>query len=137
MDDYGDGLATGDLDGPEQVAVLVRRFYAAVDKDDLLGPMFNEVAQVDWPEHLVKLTAFWSRALFGIPGYHGNPFRAHLLVHSRRPFTPAHFERWLELFRQTLDRGWQGPKADQASELARKVAGVHSHQLVDKEEFST
>lgn len=37
-----------------------------VDGDDLLGPVFNEVAQVNWPEHLAKLTAFWCRALFGI-----------------------------------------------------------------------
>lgn len=43
---------------------------------DVLGPMFNEVAQVDWPEHLSKLTAFWCRALFGMADYQGNPFRA-------------------------------------------------------------
>ena len=44
---------------------MVRRFYAEVTADDLLGPMFNDVAQVDWSEHLPKLTAFWCRALLG------------------------------------------------------------------------
>lgn len=110
-----------DLDDPSEVAELVRCFYAKVDVDDLLGPMFHEVAGVDWPEHLVKLTAFWCRALFGIPGYRGNPFRAHALVHARRSFTVEHFERWLTLFAQTLEDGWQGPKADQAIDVARKV----------------
>ena len=43
---------TGDLDTPEEIAELVRRFYADVTQDDLLGPMFNEVARVDWSEHL-------------------------------------------------------------------------------------
>lgn len=119
-----------DLDDPSEVAELVRCFYAKVDVDDLLGPMFHEVAGVDWPEHLVKLTAFWCRALFGIPGYRGNPFRAHALVHARRSFTVEHFERWLTLFAQTLEDGWQGPKADQAIDVARKVAQVHAHQLV-------
>lgn len=122
-----------DLDDPGQVAELVRLFYAQVDVDDLLGPMFNDVAQVDWPEHLQKLTAFWCRALFGIPGYQGNPFRAHALVDARRSFTLAHFDRWLLLFSRTLDEGWQGPTADQARELAHRVARVHAHQLVGEE----
>ena len=37
-----------DLDGPEEVSEMVRRFYQGVAQDDLLGPMFNDVAQVDW-----------------------------------------------------------------------------------------
>src|SRR5690606_25582452 len=82
-----------DLDEPGDVAELVRRFYADVAQDDLLGPLFNDVARVDWSEHLPKLTAFWCRALFGIEGYVGNPFRAHLEVHARSPFTLAHFHR--------------------------------------------
>ena len=120
---------TRDLE-PGDVAALVRQFYADVAQDDLLGPMFNDVAQVDWPEHLPKLTAFWSRALFGVPGYAGNPFRAHQQVHAREPFTLAHFSRWLDLFEETLDAGWAGPNADRAKELAGNVARVHAGQLV-------
>ena len=121
---------TGDLDSPEEIAEMVRRFYADVAMDDLLGPMFNDVAQVDWSEHLPKLTAFWCRALLDLPGYAGNPFRAHALVHDRRPFTSAHFERWLSLFHETLDLGWVGTNADRAHQLADNVARVHSHQLI-------
>lgn len=111
---------------------MVRRFYADVAMDDLLGPMFNDVAQVDWSEHLPKLTAFWSRALLGHQGYAGNPFRAHAEVHQQQPFTRAHFERWLSLFHETLDLGWVGPNADRASELARNVARVHGDQLLGR-----
>ena len=60
-----------DLDSPEEIAEMVRRFYQDVAQDDLLGPMFNDVAQVDWAEHLPKLAAFWCRALLGLPGYQG------------------------------------------------------------------
>lgn len=120
---------TGDLDTPGEIAELVRRFYADVTQDDLLGPMFNGVARVDWSEHLPKLTAFWSRALLGIPGYQGNPFRAHLLVHAQREFTPTHFERWLALFHETIELGWTGPNARRALDIADNVARVHSHQL--------
>jgi hemoglobin len=121
---------TRDLDDPDQIAELVRRFYGDVAQDDLLGPMFNDVAQVDWSEHLPKLTAFWCRALLGLPGYAGNPFRAHVLVHAKRPFTPAHFERWLGLFHETLELGWTGPFADRAGEVADNVARVHSQQII-------
>jgi hemoglobin len=133
IDQDGTELRRRDLDDPGEVAEMVRRFYGKVDHDELLGPVFNEVAQVDWPEHLAKLTAFWCRALFAQSGYQGNPFRAHALVHDRRPFTSAHFERWLTLFSQTLDHGWSGPGADRARQLAHKVAKVHAHQLVEKE----
>jgi hemoglobin len=119
-----------DLDDPAEIAEMVRRFYADVAQDDLLGPMFNDVARVDWSEHLPKLTAFWCRALLSMPGYQGNPYRSHQLVHARRAFTRAHFERWLDLFHETLDGGWAGPKVEQARALARKVALVHSKQII-------
>ena len=121
---------TRDLDTPDEIAEMVRRFYADVAQDDLLGPIFNDVAQVDWSEHLPKLTAFWCRALLGLPGYQGNPFRAHALVHARQAFTAADFERWLSLFTETLELGWRGPLADRAREFAERVAYVHSQQLI-------
>lgn len=121
---------TDDLDSPGQIAEMVRRFYADVAMDDLLGPVFEQVAQVDWSEHLPKLTAFWCRALLGQPGYSGNPFRAHAEVHHRQPFTAAHFERWLGLFTETLELGWVGPNTDRALALAHQVARVHREHLL-------
>jgi len=121
-----------DLDRPEEIAELVRRFYADVAQDDLLGPVFEDVAGVDWSEHLPKLTAFWSRALLGEVGYAGNPYRAHALVHAREPLTAAHFERWLSLFADTIS-AWSGPNTDRALELVADVARVHSRQLVGEE----
>lgn len=121
---------TRDLDSPEEIAEMVRRFYADVAMDDLLGPIFNDVAQVDWSAHLPKLTAFWCRVILSLPGYSGNPFRAHADVHERRSFTTAHFERWLDLFEETLELGWVGPNAARARQLAHDVARVHHDHLV-------
>lgn len=120
----------GDLDSPGEVAELVRRFYADVAQDELLGPIFNDVANVDWSEHLPKLTAFWCRALFDTPGYAGNPFRAHQRINARATFTRAHFERWLDLFYETVELGWIGPNAQRVKQLASRVARVHSQQLI-------
>ena len=109
---------------------MVRRFYQDVAQDDLLGPIFNDVAKVDWVEHLPKLTAFWCRALLGIEGYSGNPFRAHSLINDQAPFAAAHFERWLDLFHDAVELGWTGPNAQRALELAHNVARVHAGQLI-------
>jgi hemoglobin len=120
---------TRDLDSPEEIAEMVRRFYQDVAQDDLLGPVFNDVAGVDWSEHLPKITAFWCRMLLGQHGYDGNPLAAHRRIHALEPFTAAHFVRWLELFHETLEMGWEGPQVDQAKALAARVARLHSQQL--------
>ena len=111
---------------------MVRRFYQDVAQDDLLGPIFNDVAAVDWAEHLPKLTRFWCRALLGIESYQGNPFRSHAAINDQSPFTPAHFERWLQLFGDALELGWVGPNTERALALARNVAAVHSSRLVGR-----
>ena len=121
---------TRDLDTPEEIAEMVRRFYQDVAQDDLLGPLFNDVAQVEWSEHLPKLTMFWCRALLGLEGYVGNPYRSHARINERSPFTMEHFERWLQLFHDAVELGWVGPNVDRALELAHNVARVHSGQLI-------
>ena len=118
-----------DLDDPSEVAEMVRRFYRDVAQDDVLGPMFNDVARVDWSEHLPKLTAFWCRLLLGMPGYAGSPLRAHELIHAKRAFTSEQFERWLELFDEAVDLGWTGPNAEKAKAFAIRVADVHARYL--------
>jgi hemoglobin len=112
---------------------MVRRFYSDVAQDDLLGPMFSNVARVDWSEHLPKLTDFWCRHLFGLPGYAGNPLRVHQLIHAKSAFTAEHFERWLDLFFETVDLGWTGANAEKAKAFAVRVARVHGRQLIGQD----
>lgn len=121
-----------DLDSPTEIGEMVRRFYQDVAQDDLLGPLFNDVARVDWSEHLPKLTAFWCRALLGIDGYTGNPFRSHSMVNREAPLTEAHFQRWLDLFHDAVELGWTGPNAQRALTLAHDVARVHGEQLIGR-----
>ncbi len=108
---------------------MVRRFYADVAQDDVLGTLFNDVAKVDWSEYLPKLADFWCRALLDLPGYAGNPLRAHARMHEKRAFTAVHFERWLSLFHDTVELGWIGPRAERAGQLADRVARVHRQHL--------
>jgi hemoglobin len=77
---------------------LVRGFYGRVREDALLGPIFQGVVGEDWEPHLAKLCDFWSSVALGSGRYKGTPMQAHLAIAG---LTPAHFEHWLSLFRQT------------------------------------
>ena len=76
---------------------LVHRFYAKVRRDPEIGPIFSD-AVADWDEHLAKLTDFWSSVMLTSGRYKGNPVVAHA---RQKRIVPAHFERWLALFRET------------------------------------
>ena len=57
-----------DLSSRADVERLVDAFYVRVRDDRQLGPIFNDVARVDWAVHLPKMYAFWDAVLFGTPG---------------------------------------------------------------------
>ena len=82
----------------EQLEKLVDRFYAKVRADEVLGPVFNS-AIADWPEHLEKLTAFWSSVMLTSGRYKGQPMVAHMK--HKASIEPAMFDRWLDLWRET------------------------------------
>ncbi len=92
----------GEIEGVDEagLARLVDRFYAAVRADDLIGPVFNE-AIGDWPDHLEKLTAFWSSLMLTSGRYKGTPMAAHLRHRAR--ITPPMFDRWLALWREATE----------------------------------
>lgn len=118
----------GDLSDRIEISAFVRRFYAMVAQDDLLRPMFEDTAHVDWGTHIDKLTDFWCRSLLKQAGYEGNPYSKHKRVHERSPFTHAHFERWLDLFHEAIV-SWEGPLVEHAKRTVLLVAEVHSHQI--------
>ncbi|MEM9091852.1 MAG: group III truncated hemoglobin [Cyanobacteria bacterium P01_F01_bin.53] len=126
-----------DLDNPEKIAALVKTFYARVAEDDLLGPIFIEHATVDWDEHTQKLTAFWCAiafgTTFGASGYHGSPVRKHSAISAVTPFKVEHFTRWVQLFHNTIDRGWSGPYVDFIKSRAVTIAKAQSRNVLNAE----
>lgn len=84
----------------EALGIVVERFYARVRVDPLLGPIF-EGAVHDWPEHLARLTNFWSSVMLTSGRYKGRPLPAHL-KHADL-ITAEAFERWLGLWKMVTD----------------------------------
>jgi hemoglobin len=83
----------------ESIAVLVNTFYSRVRQDETLGPVFERVIGGEWEPHLEKMRAFWSSLTLASGRYKGNPMMAHLMLMPR--IGAEHFERWLELWRET------------------------------------
>lgn len=88
---------TADTLDEEHIASLVDHFYDKVQADDLIGPVFNAIV-TNWDEHKRLLTRFWCSVALRAGTYRGNP----MSQHKPLPIGPEHFERWLELWRQTV-----------------------------------
>jgi hemoglobin len=83
----------------EQIAALVDTFYTRVRQDATLGPVFEKAIGGEWEPHLERMRAFWSSLLLASGRYKGNPMIKHLMLLPR--IGRQHFERWLNLWRQT------------------------------------
>lgn len=117
------------LDSPEAIRLLVNSFYDKVRVDPLIGPVFTDVAQVDWSSHLPKMYAFWESIILGNNAYEGHPFRPHLLVNEKHTLHVEHFDRWLQLFSSTLHEQFTGETAEQVRQRAVQIALVWSQKL--------
>ncbi|WP_299309649.1 group III truncated hemoglobin [uncultured Croceicoccus sp.] len=103
----------------EGLGHLVEAFYARVRADEELGPIFNDAIS-DWPEHLGKLTDFWSSVMLTTGRYKGQPVPAHMKHRSK--ITPALFERWLGLWAETTDAIMEPAAARALQDKARRIA---------------
>lgn len=115
-------MADRDIATPEDVAEMVRAFYRRVYADDLLRPLFQDVAGVDLEEHLPKMNRFWETVLFGTPGYRGDPLLAHRQLDRLSRLNECHFLRWIGLFNLTVDELFRGPGADRAKRAAMRIS---------------
>lgn len=122
-----------DLDNRGAIHDLVIDFYREVAFDDLLGPVFGEVAEVDWAEHIPRLIGYWCRVLLGDASYDGRILAAHERVNAEQRFEAELFDRWFRLFVESVDGGWSGPYADHAKRHAAHMAGVMSRRLTGAE----
>lgn len=116
-------MSKSDISTREDIDLLVRTFYSKVRAHETLGPIFNEVIE-EWEEHLVKLVDFWQTNLLFVPAYKGNPVKAHLDVdkHFDGTIQQAHFGQWIQLWFETLDELFVGPKQLLAKERARNMS---------------
>ena len=96
---------------------LVHGFYGRVRRDPVLGPIF-EARIADWGVHLDRMVSFWSSVALMTGRYHGRPVPAHAPL----PIGPAHFDRWLDIFRATAHETCTPASAAHVIERAERIA---------------
>lgn len=113
-----------DIASRASIVALVDAFYEKIQRDDLLGFIFSEIAAVDWSHHLPKMYDFWESVVFRKGSYQGNPLAIHAALTSRTPMGREQFERWVTLFHATVDEHFTGPQADFIKKAASDIAAV-------------
>lgn len=114
-----------DVESIEDIQLFVDTFYSKVREDELIGPIFQNVIQDKWPEHLAKMYRFWQTILLDEHTYNGRPFPPHMNL----PVEREHFERWLSLFFETIDSLFQGKKAELAKWQGNRMAEMFQAKI--------
>ncbi|MBK9639502.1 MAG: group III truncated hemoglobin [Bacteroidetes bacterium] len=111
-----------DIESREDVELLVNTFYDGIKVHNLLGPIFNVSANINWETHLPKMYSFWSSLLLGEQSFTGNPMATHIALSKSIPLTALEFSEWIELFNTTVDDLFEGEKANEAKIRAANIA---------------
>jgi len=118
-----------DIENREDIILLVNTFYDEVKINPILAPIFNDVAKLNWDEHLPKMYSFWSSILLGEHSFSGNPMQKHIALSKITAMTEFEFSHWLALFNQSVDRLFEGTKASEAKTRAANIARLMLHKI--------
>ena len=113
-----------DLIDRDDIIRLVDAFYDRIRTDDRLGPVFGEIAQVNWEMHLPKMYDFWDTVMFRSGTYRGDLIAAHKKLGPLTDMGNATFDHWLHLFRGTVAELFAGEKAEHLVRCAEDMANV-------------
>ena len=116
---------TKDILKLDDVKYLVDSFYGKIREDKLLKEIFNSNIQDRWPQHLEKMYTFWQTVLLSEHTYYGSPFPPH----AKMPIDKEHFDRWLQLWFETIDENFTGEIADEAKWRASKMAEMFQFKI--------
>ncbi|HNP07263.1 MAG TPA: group III truncated hemoglobin [Cyclobacteriaceae bacterium] len=118
-----------DIEERSDIEKLVNSFYDKVREDNTIGHIFNDVAKVDWPHHLPIMYNFWEMVLFGKGPYKGDPMTKHIQLNQKVILDSTHFDRWKELFFETIDEHFIGDKANEAKLRATNIASLMLYRV--------
>lgn len=115
--------ARSDIADRADVVKLVETFYTRAFADPLIGHIFTDVVHMDLPRHMPIMADFWQTVLFKAGLYNRNALAIHFDIHAKEPLTLEHFNRWLQLWTNTVDDLFAGEKAELAKVQAHLIGG--------------
>jgi hemoglobin len=118
-----------DIEDRHDCERLVREFYGRALTDPIIGWIFVDIAKLDVEAHVPRIASFWETILLGARSYSGGAFRPHAALNARVRLRAGHFERWLALWRETVDELFAGERAELAKAHALRVAQAFQARL--------
>ena len=73
---------------------------------------------------------FWENILFYSANYSGSPMAVHKELHQKSTMTQEHFQHWNVLFNQTVDKLFEGAKADEIKNRAMNISAVMMYKTL-------
>ena len=117
-----------DIRNRADIEKMVKVFYGKVKEDPAISYFFNDVAKVNWENHLPKMCDFFENILFSSGNYDGNPMQAHEELHKKSEVRIEHFQHWNALFDATVDELFEGAKAEEIKQRATNIAAAMMHK---------
>jgi hemoglobin len=118
-----------DIDSRKDIEMLINSFYNKVKKDDTIGFIFNDIAKVNWEQHLPTMYDFWETLLLDATSYSNNAMEVHYTLNRKVPLEETHFQRWLKLFSETVDELFSGKIATMAKTKAKSIASLMQFKM--------
>ncbi len=118
-----------DITNRKDIEHLVEQFYQEAVSDAQIGHFFEGVIAKGLEKHLPTICDFWESVLLQQPVYKGNPMLKHIALDKEKPFSPAHFQRWIQLWEMTVDTLFQGPVAEEAKRRAQMMGQLMLYKI--------
>jgi hemoglobin len=118
-----------DIETRQDLEVLLTSFYTKVFDDDLIRHFFIDVVPLQLDTHIPVIADFWEAILFNKHSYRKNVMEVHQHISSLSAIKKEHLDRWLLLFRQTVDEFFTGEKAELAKQRALSIATLMDIKL--------
>lgn len=114
-----------DIENIEDIKLMVNTFYGRIQKNEILGPIFEEKLAGSWEQHLEKMYCFWQTILFNEHTYSGAPFPPH----AKMPIDESHFIIWVQNWTNTVDEFFIGSIAEEAKKRGTLMAAIFNSKL--------
>ena len=113
-----------DIESRPDLETLLEVFYKKVFKDDLISHFFIEVVPLNLETHIPVIADFWESVLLDGRNYRKNVMEIHLKISEKSRIEKEHLDRWVKIFKETIDELFEGAKATLAKQRAASIASM-------------
>lgn len=113
------------LEVTEDIAILVEDFYEKVFVDETIRNIFTDFMNVRSETHFPIMIKFWETVLLAKNACHDHVIMKHINIYKAAfPLKSLHFDKWIELFLETIDESFKVKISEVAKIRAKSIAMV-------------